>query len=199
MVRLNRRQLWTAYYQGGCANQRTPHPTAVGVKTPYAGVVLGIDPSLRGTGVVVAAFQPQLTMPQLLHHATLKHPSSHDYVACLGDLLEAIENLMSRYPIDEAALEQTIYVQNRQVAQKMGAARGAIIAPLARKGIPVWEYAPLRVKQAVVGTGKASKGQVAKTVQRWLGLAEALPYDESDALAVALCHAWSRERPHLAG
>tara|TARA_Y100000589_G_scaffold159449_1_gene151718 strand:+ start:1175 stop:1486 length:312 start_codon:yes stop_codon:yes gene_type:complete len=85
--------------------------------------------------------------------------------------------------------EETIYVQNFKTAQIMGSARGAALSAAALREVPVFEYAPLRVKQAVVGFGRASKEQVASTLAQMLSLPEVLPFDQSDALGLALCHA----------
>ena len=87
--------------------------------------------------------------------------------------------------------EETIYVNNFKTAQIMGAARGAALSAAAIRSLPVFEYAPLRVKQAVVGFGRASKEQVARTMAQMMQLPEPLPYDESDAAALALCHAFT--------
>ena len=89
------------------------------------------------------------------------------------------------------ALEQTIFVQNHQTAQILGAARGVAIAVAALRALPIFEYAPLRVKQAVVGAGRASKEQMARTVMAMLGHGRALAFDEADAAGVALCHAFT--------
>jgi crossover junction endodeoxyribonuclease RuvC len=93
--------------------------------------------------------------------------------------------------IRHVALEQTIYVQNFQTAQILGAARGAAIAAAALQGLPVFEYPPLRVKQAVSGSGRASKEQVARAVRSLLGHGRDLAADEADAAGVALCHAFT--------
>jgi crossover junction endodeoxyribonuclease RuvC len=85
--------------------------------------------------------------------------------------------------------EETIYVQNFKTAQIMGAARGAALSAAVIGEVPVFEYAPLRVKQAVVGFGRASKEQMSQTISQMLGLPKPLPYDQSDALGLALCHA----------
>jgi len=110
---------------------------------------------------------------------------------CLGRINGAVGELLDGYAIDAVAVEQTIYVQNFQTAQILGAARGAAIAAAAVQEKPIFEYAPLRIKQAVVGAGRASKEQVARTVMGLTGLGAALQYDESDATAVALCHAFT--------
>jgi crossover junction endodeoxyribonuclease RuvC len=73
----------------------------------------------------------------------------------------------------------------------LGAARGAAIAAVAVAGLTVYEYPPLRIKQAVVGFGRASKEQVARTVKSLLELQSVLKFDEADAAAVALCHAYN--------
>jgi crossover junction endodeoxyribonuclease RuvC len=93
--------------------------------------------------------------------------------------------------IRHVALEQTIYVQNFQTAQILGAARGAAIAAAALRGLPVFEYPPLRVKQAVAGSGRASKEQLARAVRSLLAHGRALPPDEADAAGVAICHAFT--------
>ncbi|MGY8693815.1 MAG: crossover junction endodeoxyribonuclease RuvC, partial [Verrucomicrobiia bacterium] len=110
---------------------------------------------------------------------------------CLGHINGNVAEVLDTYEIDAVAVEQTIYVQNFQTAQILGAARGAAIAAAAIMQKPIFEYAPLRVKQAVVGVGRASKEQVARTVMSLAGLGVALEYDESDAAAVALCHAFT--------
>lgn len=108
---------------------------------------------------------------------------------CLGEIYRSLERILKDYWVDHVALEQTIYVQNFQTAQILGAARGAAIAAAAVGEKEVFEYAPLRVKQAVVGVGRASKQQMAKTVMGMLGHGRTLALDEADAAGVALCHA----------
>ena len=89
---------------------------------------------------------------------------------CLASISRAIDEVISKYALDCVAVEQTIYVQNFQTAQILGAARGAAIAAVALRDLPIMEYPPLRIKQAVVGYGRASKEQVARTVSQLLGV-----------------------------
>ena len=96
-----------------------------------------------------------------------------------------------QHAVDHVAVEETIYVQNFQTAQILGAARGVVIGIASMRGLPVFEYAPLRIKQAVVGAGRASKEQVARTVRDLTGVDFGTRYDESDAAATALCHAFT--------
>lgn len=162
----------------------------VAARTPFAGVVLGIDPSLRGTGLALIEFRPG-RQPILLHCQTVRVPTKHPMSVALAEIHRAVETFMSRCDVRHVALEQTIYVQNFQTAQILGAARGAAIAAVALRERPVFEYPPLRVKQAVVGAGRASKEQVARMVMSLLGHGRTLAPDEADAAGVALCHAFT--------
>ena len=155
----------------------------------FSGVVLGIDPSLRGAGFAVIRYKKGAA--ELLDRATLKLAKKFNMMDCLDEIAKQVDNLATAHEIDHVAVEQTIYVQNFQTAQIMGAARGAAIAPVAMRGLSVFEYAPLRIKQAIVGNGRASKEQVAKMVGRFLNVDFEAAYDESDASAVALCHAFT--------
>ena len=110
---------------------------------------------------------------------------------CLAEIYKATSRAIDEFNVGLVALEQTIYVQNLQTAQILGAARGAAIAAAAVLGKPVFEYPPLRIKQAVVGYGRASKHQMAQTVKQLLNLTDALAFDEADAAGAALCHAFT--------
>jgi crossover junction endodeoxyribonuclease RuvC len=109
----------------------------------------------------------------------------------LGEIHRAVAEFIDGAAVRHVALEQTIFVQNFQTAQILGAARGAAIAAAALRQRPVFEYPPLRVKQAVVGAGRASKEQMARTVMALLGHGRTLALDEADAAGVALCHAFT--------
>lgn len=169
-----------------------PHPLAGGVaRTAFAGQVLGIDPSLRGTGLALIEFRPGRE-PVLLRCRTVSVPAKRSMAAALGEISAAVTAFLKDFEVRHVALEQTIYVQNFQTAQILGAARGAAIAAAALHGHEeVWEYPPLRVKQAVVGAGRASKEQMARTVMALLGHGRMLASDEADAAGVALCHAYT--------
>ena len=186
MAGRSRRSLWTAKIKGG--NVGSTEYTNWGKRVPCDGIVLGIDPSLRGTGLALIEFRPQQPAVLLFNH-TVKVHSQASMTECLGFIAQAVNDVLERWQVEAAAIEQTIYVQNFQTAQVLGAARGAAIAPISMRKIPVYEYAPLRIKQAIVGFGRASKEQVAGMIKSELQLKEALPADESDAAAVALCHA----------
>ncbi|MBL9215460.1 MAG: crossover junction endodeoxyribonuclease RuvC [Opitutaceae bacterium] len=187
MARLSTRQLWKAKLEGTLAARAWPDaPAPAGAA--FAGRVLGIDPSLRGTGLALVEFTPGRP-PVLLRCATLRLPARHPLAYCLGEIHRAVAAYIAELDPRHVALEQTIYVQNFQTAQILGAARGAAIAAAALGRREVFEYAPRRVKQAVVGRGQASKEQMARTVMAMLGHGRTLAFDEADAAGVAFCHA----------
>ncbi len=176
----------------GKAAAPAAHPLADGPRRQsFAGQVLGIDPSLRGTGLALIEFAPGRA-PVLLRCRTVSVPAKRSMAFALGEISAAVTAFLRDFEVRHVALEQTIYVQNFQTAQILGAARGAAIAAAALHGHEdVWEYPPLRVKQAVVGVGRASKEQMARTVMALLGHGRALASDEADAAGVALCHAFT--------
>ena len=126
---------------------------------------------------------------QLLHSETLILKPKIDSITCLGRIHQAVAHLLDLWKPRHVSCEATIYVQNFKTAQIMGAARGSALSASAIREIPVFEYAPLRVKQAVVGFGRASKEQMSQTLSQMLKLPKPLPFDQSDALGLALCHA----------
>lgn len=198
MARLTSRQLWTAKLAGKAppggaapATRGVSGATLPFVKRPYVGLVLGIDPSLRGTGLALVDFQAGRP-PVLLRCRTVRVPGGRPMAFALAQIHRAVREFIEGSPaVRHVALERTIYVQNFQTAQILGAARGAAIAAAALGELPVFEYAPLRVKQAVAGSGRASKEQLARTVKSLLGHARSLAFDEADAAGVALCHAFT--------
>lgn len=190
MAKQSNRKLWASYLERKGAAKRSPQVVTEAVAgRSFSGLILGIDPSLRGSGFSVIEWNKGNA--KLLARATLKLRPKFTMVDCLGKIGQQVEDLLNQFAVDHVAIEQTIYVQNFQTAQIMGAARGAAITPVAMRGLAVFEYAPLRIKQAIVGHGRASKEQVAKMVGGVLNVDFEDAYDESDATAVALCHAFT--------
>jgi crossover junction endodeoxyribonuclease RuvC len=184
------RKLWAAHIARS-GHKAAPRGTdSVTLGKQFRGRVLGIDPSLRGSGFAVLDYGDS-NSAQIIESATLKLHRKLSMPECLGAIGNQVDDFLNQHSVDHVAIEQTIYVQNFQTAQILGAARGAAIAAAAMRGLPIFEYAPLRVKKAVVGKGRASKEQVARTVQNITGTDFELRFDESDAAAVALCHAFT--------
>ena len=187
MARASGRDLWKAKIEGRLA--APVWPEAPDLRRPaFTGLVLGIDPSLRGTGLALIEFESG-RQALLLRARTVRIPQKTPMAGALAEIHRAVTAIMDGFAVRHVALEQTIYVQNFQTAQILGAARGAAIAAAALLGKPVFEYPPLRVKQAVVGVGRASKQQMQRTIMALLGHGAPLASDEADAAGVAVCHA----------
>jgi crossover junction endodeoxyribonuclease RuvC len=154
--------------------------------------ILGIDPSLRGTGFgVIRAERNNLAV---LAQGTIACPKDWEQSRCLANISRTLREVLSKYTPDVCVVEGIFFAQNLKTAIVMGAARGAALAAVAENGVDIYEIATRKVKQAIVGYGAAQKIAVAKMVQRMLGLAELPAPDAADALALALAHAQQNSR-----
>lgn len=150
-------------------------------------VVLGLDPSLRGTGFgVIRQAKP---FPQTLTHGTITCSANWERSRCLVKIVQGLRDVLKQFRPEVCVVEGLFYAQNLQTALIMGEARGAALATIAEAGLEIYELAPRKVKQAIVGYGAAQKIAVAKMVQRMLRLPEPPAPDAADALALALAHA----------
>ena len=150
-------------------------------------IVLGIDPSLRGTGYGVICVGK--TESRALAHGTITCPPKWERSRCLLKILQTIRDVVKEFQPTVCAVEGLIYANNFQIALKIGEARGAALAAVAEAGLDIYEIAPRKVKQAIVGYGAAQKLAVAKMVQRRLNLEQLPEPDAADALALAIVHA----------
>jgi crossover junction endodeoxyribonuclease RuvC len=148
--------------------------------------VLAIDPAVRNTGYAV--LESGVPRPGVLRYDVISIPKNIPQSAALAAVRTHLANLIAEFHPDEVAVEGIIYVQSHQTAITMGAARAAALIAAADHGLPVYEYPPKKVKNAVVGNGSADKSQVAFMVRALLGLAETPPPDAADALAIAIAH-----------
>lgn len=159
-------------------------------------VILGIDPSLRGTGYgVIRLGRPH---PRALTFGTITCPAAWPRSRCLLRIAEALRAVVREHAPSVCVVEALFYAQNLQTAMILGEARGAALTAVAEAGLDIYELAPRKVKQAIVGYGAAQKLAVAKMVQRLLNLPEAPEPDAADALALALAHAQEQSRHRLA-
>jgi crossover junction endodeoxyribonuclease RuvC len=148
--------------------------------------VLGIDTSLRSTGIaVVDAAGSKLSA---VEYGLLKTDAGEPLSTCLNRLHHGLREIIERYRPDCVAIEGIFFCKNVKTAVILGQARGAAIVACAVDELPVYEYAPRRVKQAVVGYGAASKEQVRRMVISLLSLRDEPQEDAGDALAIAICH-----------
>jgi crossover junction endodeoxyribonuclease RuvC len=154
--------------------------------TPHR-IILGIDPSLRGTGYGVLRLAKPF--PGVLAQGTIHCSPAWERSRCLLKIAASLRDLLREHQPTVCVIEGLFYAQNLQTALIMGEARGASLVAVAEAGLTVYEIAPRKVKQAIVGYGAAQKLAVARMVQRLLHLAETPAPDAADALALALTYA----------
>lgn len=158
-------------------------------------VILGIDPSLRGTGYGV--IRVTKASPQALAFGAIHCPPAWEPSRCLVRIAQDLRDVLKKFHPTVCIIEGLFYAQNLQTALAMGQARGASLVAVAEAGLEIFEIAPRKVKQAIVGYGAAQKLAVAKMVQRMLRLPEPPEADAADALALALAHAQQNNRYSL--
>lgn len=151
-------------------------------------IVLGIDPgsSVTGYGIVKTASNSHL---ECLNYGCIRLSSKKEIDIRLKEIYDGIESLIELENPDEVALEDIFYSRNIKSALLLGQARGAAVIAALNKNKKVASYSPREVKQALTGSGGASKEQVQKMVQLMLKLDQQnIPLDATDALAIAVCH-----------
>ena len=153
--------------------------------------LLGIDPGSRVTGYGIL----DMDGPRSRYVASgcIQTDSARPLPERLKTIFEGVAGVIREYQPAEAAAEQVFMHRNPDSALKLGQARGAALCAVVMAGLPVSEYAPRAIKQAVVGGGAADKSQVQRMVALLLNLPEPPPADAADALAVAICHGHTRQ------
>ena len=147
--------------------------------------ILGIDPGSRFTGFGVIEIEGDRAT--LVRHGVIR-TGNGEFAERLGVIFEELRAVIRDCSPTEAAVENVFVSRNAASALKLGQARGAAVCAAISMGLPVAEYSPRSVKQAIVGRGGADKVQVQHMVGVLLRLAETPAEDAADALAVALCH-----------
>ncbi len=158
---------------------------------------MGIDPGSRITGYGII----DIDGPRNRHVASgcIQTASDRPLPERLKTIFEAVTAVVGTYQPAEVAVEQVFMHRNPDSALKLGQARGAALCAVVMAGLPVSEYAPRAIKQAVVGSGAADKFQVQHMVRLLLNLPEAPQADAADALAVAICHGHTRQSQQRLG
>ncbi len=154
--------------------------------------ILGIDPGLRQTGWAIIEVAGQ-NFTQIAT-GTIKTTSSHSLANRLVVIFDALQNVVERFSPLEAAVEETFVNMDASATLKLGQARAMALLVPARAGLPVAEYAPNQVKKTVVGAGHADKAQVEYMIKLQVKGFYSDSADATDALAIALCHAFLRKR-----
>lgn len=171
------------------AARKTAKPQLQTILPPnrFPEIIIGIDPSLRGTGYgVIRLAKP---FPETLAQGTIACPAAWEHSRCLVKIVQTLREVLQKHPATVCAIEGLFFAQNLQTALIMGEARGAALFAAGEAGLDIYEISPRKVKQAIVGYGAAQKFAVAKMVQRMLHLPEMPAPDAADALALALAHA----------
>lgn len=159
-------------------------------------VILGIDPgtNVLGYGVIKVTGRKV----EMIAMGVIDLRRCKDVYLKLGRIHERVTSVIDGFKPDEMAIEAPFFGKNIQSMLKLGRAQGVAIAAAISREIPISEYAPLKIKQAITGNGGASKEQVAEMLKRILHIPEEsmLPYfDATDALAAAYCHFLQSSRP----
>ncbi len=150
-------------------------------------LIIGIDPGTLFTGFGIIKFNNNNL--KKIDSGVIELSKSKSLPDKLKSIYDKLEFLISEYKPDEFVIETAFYGKNIQSTLKIGYARGVSILSAANNNLPVYEYSPREVKKSVAGRGAASKQQVGFMVKQLLNLDDTnLKFDETDALAVALCH-----------
>ncbi len=154
--------------------------------TGESSITLGVDPGTALLGYGVIAGEDAL---RLIDFGVLETTPDEPMPNRLQFLYSGVCRLIQAYHPDTVVVEQLFFARNVTTALAVGQARGVVMLAAAQAGVPVNEYTPAQVKQAVSGYGRANKGQMQEMVRILLGLEDIpRPDDAADALAVALCH-----------
>lgn len=154
-------------------------------------VIMGIDPGTIKMGFAIIKYAKP--MPVLLDYGTLNFRHLSDAHEKLHQIFIKIEQLTSKYEVNELAIEAPFFGKNVQSMLKLGRAQGVVISAAKYFGLTTTEYSPRKIKQSVAGNGNASKEQVARMIEKQFGVdLEAAGLDATDALSVAICHAFSK-------
>ena len=147
--------------------------------------ILGVDPGSRMTGVGIIEINGDRISP--VYYGAIK-AGNGEFTGRLGIIFSELQQLIKEYHPDQAAIETVFVANNAASAIKLGQARGAAVCAAISCEVPVSEYSPRSVKQAIVGKGGADKTQVQHMVGLLLGISGPIQNDAADALAIALCH-----------
>ena len=150
-------------------------------------VILGIDPGVAtiGFGVINAERQKNT----LIQYGTITTPAGIPLASRLLQISNDMEELIHLFQPDEMAIEELFFSTNITTGISVAHGRGVILLAAEKLGVPVFEYTPIQVKQAVAGYGKADKKQVMLMTRRLLHMNRLpRPDDAADALAIAICH-----------
>ncbi len=159
-------------------------------------VIIGIDPGTNVMGYGILGIKGK--NPQLIALGVIRLSKFEDHYMRLHRIYERVLSLVEQYLPDEMSIEAPFFGKNVQSMLKLGRAQGVAMAAALSRQVPITEYEPRKIKQAITGNGAASKDQVKEMLRRILNIDESaldLELDATDALAAALCHHYESSRP----
>lgn len=157
-------------------------------------IVLAIDPGSVTAGY--ALLEKKGAKINYLASGILKFKSQDEFLHRVKDIVEQTQSLIEKFSPDEIALESLIFVKSPTALIKLAQSRGAMLGVLSQKfDRKIFEYSPNVIKSTVTGHGHADKESIQKMVRHYLGVFEFSTHDESDALAIALCHLLNSSQP----
>lgn len=161
-------------------------------------IILGIDPGFARLGYGVIDYT--CGRYKVLEYGTISTPAHTELAERLRKINNDLNEVISKYKIDVASIEELFFNTNSKTAIHVAEARGVILYTLSAANIQIFEYTPLQVKQALVGYGRADKLQVMEMVKKNLRL-KTMPKldDTADALALAICHTYTVKFDKLTG
>jgi len=148
-------------------------------------IILGIDPGIADTGWGVIKKQGQKII--MLACGSIKTPAKTEFINRLKTLHQELSSIIKKYQPDAVSVEELFFCKNVKTALVVGQARGVVLMTIAQNNLPIFEYTPLQVKQALTSYGQADKNQVGQMVKVMLNLKSVpKPDDAADALAIAI-------------
>ncbi len=153
-------------------------------------IILGIDPGIAIVGWGVIDYNGMGTKIKPVAFGSITTPSEEKTEDRIKDVYDSLNIIIEKHKPEAVAIEELFFNTNQKTGIIVAEARGCILLSCRQHNLPIFEYTPLQIKQAVVGYGRAQKKQVIDMVTMFLGLREApKPDDTADALAAAICHA----------
>ena len=159
-------------------------------------IIIGIDPGTNFMGYGILAIYGK--QPRMLAMGVIDLHKMGDHYIRLARIYERVSMLVDEFLPDEMAIEAPFFGKNVQSMLKLGRAQGVAMAAALSRQVPITEYEPRKIKQAITGTGAASKEQVSEMLRRILAIQPdqlATKLDATDALAAALCHFYESSKP----
>ncbi len=157
-------------------------------------IIMGIDPGLATVGYGLIKISPNKNKAQFISCGCIETKANTKFKERLNIINQELNQLIEKYKPDVCGVEELFFAKNVKTAMNVGHARGVIIMTLSQKNIPIYEFTPLQIKQAITSYGRASKKQITEMVMITLNLKKAPKRDDaSDALAIALTTLYNQE------